>query len=819
MIRSRLEQLRVFVLFLITMVSSEALLADTKRDIVGKLIDEDELPVEFATVGLYISADSSLLKGSLTDEEGRFIIGQVDPGTYYIRVSYLGYNNAIFEVRAETEGAAIDMGTLQIFPDVHELATTVVTGRKQLVVQQADKMVVNVANSLLAEGNNALELLEKAPGVSLDGDDNIQIRGKAGVIVMINGKRSYLSRQELATFLKSMPAGAISKLEIITNPSARYDAAGNPGIINIVLKKNENTGWNGSVYANYGRSRKNRTGSGVNINYRGGSVNVFGSYDFSYRGEEEYRDNIRRFYEGTGSVPVRTSFQETVTDEPLLINNFKTGIDYYINEKNTIGAVLYGNVGSYTNNSLTTNKLISAGELLLSDALTDNHSRQTWNSWITNVNYTRVFSQAGRELSVDLDYSYNDFISRQRLSTQYLAGTELGAHLWFDRRGNIPSATRVYVAKADYVHPFRKEARIEAGIKSSFVTVDNDLRYDTLQGITWIPDATTSNHFKYREKILAAYASYFKEWKGFSIQAGLRGEYTDTEGIQVTTDSTVRRDYFQLFPSVFLNKQLGEFNQLRLSYSRRINRPDYDDLNPFRVFTDPYLYYEGNPYLQPELSHAVELSHTWKDKLVTTLNYSYTADVINWLMGQIDSINTTYQRPENLRSQVNFGVSIGYSQDICSWWSHTSYANVYWNQYKGGEANRSLDNGIVSYSFNSQNTFRLGKGFSAELSGFYRSKTVYGVFRSRPMYAVSAAVQKLLLNEKATLKLAVNDIFLTYRRRQTGIYENLDMNSDYRFDNRVLTFSFTYRFGKGNLKSRDRDSGSDDIQDRVKSGG
>ncbi len=785
----------------------------------GKVTDEEQLPVEFVAIGLYQSSDSSLIKGTLSEEQGLFTISEIVPGSYYISISYLGYKRLIVDVIVEAGNTIKDLGDLILEPDVQEVATTIVTGKKSLIVQEADKTVINVANTILAEGNNALELLEKSPGLGFDADGNIQLKGRTGVLVMINGKRSYLSGEELNNFLKSTPSNSIQKLEIITNPSARYDASGSSGIINIVLKKNELTGTNGSIYTNYGRGRKNRAGAGLSLNYRNRSFNIFGSYDFWYRGEEEYRDNLRNFFDSRESVfPSRTSHQYSVTNEPLTTNNFKLGADYYINEHNIIGAVAYGNIGTYINRNQTSNILTDFNNILLLDAFTTNNNKETWNSIISNINYAHYFKKEGRELTVDFDHSLNDYRSSQNMKTLYRGGTEAGELPSFDRRGNIPSKTSVYAPKADYKHVFNKTMHFEAGWKSSIVSVDNNLKYDTLQNNNWVYDATTSNHFKYKEFIHAAYFSFFKEWKGISIQAGLRGEHTQTTGTQVTTDSTVKRSYFQLFPSAFINKSIGEDNQLRLSYSRRIERPDYGDLNPFRVYTDPYLYFEGNPFLQPELSHSLEFTYTWKSALSTSLVFSYTSDVVNWIIGTIDSSEITFQSPQNLSSQVYLGLNVSYSKEFFPWWSHTSFANVYWNKYKDEANQYDFENNMVSFEYNTQNSFKFGKGFSAELGGFYRSKSIYGVFITKPMFAVSAGVQKSFSDKKATLKIALSDIFRTHNRFSYGTYDNLQTSRDLKYDNRVLTVSFSYRFGKDNLKTRSREGGNDDIQNRVRGG-
>jgi outer membrane receptor protein involved in Fe transport len=793
---------------------------NTIGTIQGKLHDSNQKPIEFATVALYKSTDSTIIKGTISDSAGHYIFEKTSEGQYYIQASFLGYktftSNVFSITRAKPE---IILEDALLLEDDKTLQAVLITAKKPLVEQQIDRTVLNIENSILAEGNTALELLEKAPGISVDDEGNISMKGKPGVSVMLNGKLTYLSQKELTTLLRGTSSGSVSKIELITNPSAKYDAAGNSGIINIVLKKNEKVGVNGNVYVNAARSRANRYGGGTSLNYRSGKFNIYGSYDRAYRGEVEYLSFTRRFYDGNvGGTPDRTSYQNSATNEPLHTNNYKIGADIFLNDKNTVGLLINGNFGKYINDNYTTNLLVSSGGVILSNPLTHNDNLDRWNSNAYNFNYTHKLNQSGRELSVDLDYSKNNNRSNQNMDTHYRSTESPDLETRSVRRGYVPSLTHVYVGKLDYTHPFGERAKLEMGWKSSYVSVDNNLKYDTLHLEQWIPDPSWSNHFTYKETIHAGYLNFNKQFGSVSIQGGLRGENTQTIGHQVTTDSLVKRQYFQLFPSLFVSKNFSTNHTGQFSYSRRIQRPDYDDMNPFRFFRDPFLYYEGNPFLKPELTHSVELSHTFKGKFITAINYSYTSDVMNWMMGQVDSLNTTYQSPQNLKSFINYGISFTASLQPASWWASNNFTTFFRNDYKGDQKGGNLDNGIWSFSVNSQNTFQLGKGFSAELSGFYNSKSVYGVFVAKGFYVISAGAQKQVMNKNGTIKLMVNDIFQTRQRRNTAKYENLDMDGHIRFDSRMATISFSYRFGKDITSMRKRSSGSEDIQNRVKGG-
>jgi len=795
--------------------------AQSQNKIQGKVLSMDGNPLPYASIRLQ-KQNGELIKGTMSDTLGCFSLNAIPHGNYLLQVNIIGYvmhQSTVFIVAGPQ--SSLEIEDITLIEDAMTLGLVTVKGQKKLIEQTIDKTVMNVENSILAEGNTALELLQKAPGVTVGEDGQVSLKGRPNVLVMLNGKSTYLSPKELSTLLKGTNSASISKIEIMSNPSAKYDASGNGGIINIQLKKNIRTGFNGTFTLNGGRSRNARYGSGLNLNYRSNKLNIYGSYDYAYRGETEYLDFVRRFYDsgiasGTAS---RVSNQRTQTNEPLHTNNFRFGLDYELDSKNTIGLLINGNVGNYTHDSQTGNLLRDSSGALLSDMLTSNYDEQNWNNLTYNMNYRHKFKKEGRELAVDADFASNSFTSKLNLNTVTLAssGGQVANNIM--RRGYIPAVTDVYLAKIDYADPLSNTLKFETGLKSSYTTSDNNLRYDLLTDGLWVYDATGSNYFTYKEQIHAGYANFNKEFKGFSVQAGLRGEYTRTAGHQVTTDSLIRRSYFELFPSVFLNKPIGSNHQLQMAYSRRIERPDYGDLNPFRVFRDPLLFYQGNPFLKPELVNTFQLSHSFKGKFTTALSYNRTRDVMTWVNGQIDSINTTFEMPQNLNKLVNYGISFTASTLFYQWWSGTHFANVYRNEYTGTGQTVAFNNKTTSFSFNTQNTFKAGRGYTLELSGLYYSGSVYGIARYKGNYMVSTGVQKTILKDKASLKLLVNDIFQSNRYRESTLFQNIDMDTDKRPDSRRAILSFSYRFGNQDIQKKERKTGSEEISSRVKGGG
>lgn len=788
--------------------------------VTGKVIEPGGKPVEFANISLLKAADSSLVKGSVSDSTGTFLLEQVPAGTYQIKAGFIGYKTVFSTTFDIKDGQTVNMGSLEMTPDAAQLATVTVTGQKPLIEQKLDRTVLNVENSILAQGNTALEVLEKAPGVMVDNDGNISLRGKQGVLVMIDGKPTYLSQQQLSTMLRSMSSNNIARVEVITNPSAKYEAAGNSGIINIVLKKNRDTGFNGSVNAAFSQGKKYRADGGVNLNYRNKKLNIFGNYSHGRRVGDRRLNLLRNFFLSGSDIVDRSFRQQSDMEMPSHNNSIKGGIDYYLDEKNTIGVMVNGNIGKWESENPTLTRIVNPDESLRSGSQSLNTVSNTWNSLTYNLNYQHTFDSTGKELTSDFDYSRSDYNSDQHFHTDFFDAAGEPAGTASVRRGALPSLTDIYAAKIDYVHPFKSGLKLETGWKSSFVSTDNNVRYDSLAGNTWNIDRSSTNHFKYRENINAGYVNISKEFKGFSIQVGLRGEQTITEGHQVTTDSIVNRNYFQLFPSIFLRKELSKDHQLQVSYSRRVERPDYESLNPFRYYLDPYTYEEGNPYLQPQTTHSFELSHVFKGSFTTTLNFSHTDDVMTEVARQIDSTNTTYVTRENLSVQNNYGISMTAPVPVTSWWMSNNYFNLFYNQYKGEYLGDNLNAGLASFNFNSQNTFTLKNGFSLELSGFYNSKAVYGMLVAQPMYMVSAGIQKTVLGKKGTIKFNVSDLFNTRRFAGDIRYQNMDIRIRNQWDSRMATLSFSYRFGKEDIKpARRRNTGSEAEQNRVRSGG
>ncbi|MBS1749864.1 MAG: TonB-dependent receptor [Bacteroidetes bacterium] len=792
----------------------------------GSIKDGDK-PLESATVSLLNASDSSVVKVELTDKYGNFQIISNKEGSFLVSASSVGYNKKYSKQFLLKFSSTTTIDTISLEHSTTEMKTVVITAKKPLIEQKADKLIVNVDASPTNAGATAMEVLEKSPGISVDNDGNISLKGKAGVTVMMDGKPTYLSAADLANLLKNTPASAIEQIEIMTNPSSKYDAAGNAGIINLKTKKSLKSGLNGSITigASAGLFYNNGTSyvqpnsqNSINFNYRKNKINIFGNYNPNYNERINNLNINRNFYNEDGTINSRADLH-TVFQGNSKNHNAKLGIDYYMNKKNIIGMVFSG-FGFFGNPSpVTISNIYNPNGSLQSGLHTISENALIFRNYTGNINYKHSFDSTGREFTIDLDYvKYNnvvDMLLTTEAKDNY--GNKTGNPVYL--KGHLPSLIDIYSFKSDYIHPLKHNFKIEAGIKTNFVKNNNLVEYAHKDEEGWIPDSR-SNHFVYEENINAAYLNFSKKFsEKWNVQAGLRLENTNTRGHQVTNDSSFIRHYTNLFPTAYITYAMNKNNQLMLSYSRRVNRPDYEDLNPFIYFLDSLTYRQGNPYLLPQFTHNIELTHTLLGKYITTISYSKTTDVISEILRQNTEDKSTYLTIENFNTFRNMGVSVNAPFKWAPWFSTNLYVNVYNNHYKGRYNADEMDISYTAFMANITNTFNIAKGFSAELSGFYRSKTIDQLIVMNEMYQMTIGLQKSVFKDKGTVRINFRDPFGWQKFSGSMKYGGVDVTIANRWDTRQAGVSFTYRFGKNTIApSRRRDNGVSDEINRVGQG-
>jgi iron complex outermembrane recepter protein len=817
------------LLFLIGAFISQA--QKGKARITGTVVDGSQKTIESATIALLKAKDSSTVKFSLADKEGIFVFDEVADGSYIVSISVVGHEKGFSPIVEVTQSNQdIQLKPIQLVAASKAMSNVTITGKKPFIEQKIDKMVINVEASITSAGSSALDVLEKSPGVTVDKDGTISLKGKQSVMVMMDGKPAYLSGADLVNYLRSLPSSAIDQIEIMTNPSAKYDAAGNSGIINIKSKKNRQFGFNGNVTVNYQQGVYWRSNNSLNLNYRVGKVNLFMNTSTN-KGNSFTELNISRQFKDAATKDIEAIFeQKTRMRNENQFTNLKIGADYFITKKTTLGIVTSGFVNPGTFSSKSLSMLKNAGNVVDSIVYAESAQDQKWKNGTVNLNFRHQFDSTGREITSDLDYityrqqQSQDFFNKTYNPDWTLRQTEV-------LRGNLPVNVDIYSAKVDYSQSLGKEAKLEAGAKSSFVNTENHAQYFTVSNASESPDYSKTNNFDYKENINAAYVSVNKQFKKLGAQLGLRYENTSYSGHQygnpTKPDSSFKNTYGSLFPTLFMSYKADKNNQFAFSFGRRVDRPAYQDLNPFLFFLDKFTYQAGNPFLKPQFTNNFEITHTLKNFLTTTVNYSHTIDNMNETFEQQQDANgtkgyATIVRRGNIGKRDGAGVSISAQVPVFKWWNASLYTNYNYNRFKGrlNGNGEYIDLSASNILFNVNNQFKFNKGWSAELSGFYRTKGIEGQIIIQPLGQMSAGVAKQVLKNKGTLRFNVRDIFHTNKAVGDINFENTMAHFVNTRDSRVGSISFTYRFGKPikNLPQKRKIGGADDEQNRVKVG-
>lgn len=795
--------------------------AQSPANVSGSVRSSAGEPVEFATVTLHRVADSSVVKTEFSNEQGRYEFERAPAGRYLVSTAQLGFVRQ-WSQAFEVAGSTIMLPVLTMpVSGATQLKEVQVVGTKPQFERLADRTVVNVEGSPLSAGNTSLDVLTRSPGVTVDGNDNLALRGRQGLLVLIDGKRQPMTGAELADYLRGLPADQVKSIELITNPPAKYDAQGGAGIIAINLKKDQKLGTNGSVNTSLGYGRYHKFTSGLSLNHRRKRVNYFGTYTFADRRNWSALTINRDFfsYPESRKTLVGKSFQDNTSVGHGRSHSWKVGADYNLGERTVVGVVANGLALRTDSEGRNFAELYTPDGALARRSFSDNIRDGNLPNYSGNLNFRHTFkdSLGINELTADADYARYDSRRTQVLDTRFsFPGT------FADRRpSDQQSLLSILSFKTDYVRPLSKQLRLEAGGKISYVEADNDLEFlkpaargqiDNL-----IRDDSLSNRFRYDENIIAGYVSLNKTLPKGSLQLGLRGEQTNAIGVPEADTARFDRHYFQLFPSAALKHTFSDKHEVAVSVSRRIDRPSYGQLNPFKSFIDPITYGAGNPNLLPQTSYNLELTHTFRQKYSLGLSYGITSDPIVGTV-QPESANSRFvvSTTQNLSRQYNYGVNFTAPLELAKWWNVYNNAVLYYNRFVGELAGTRLNAGQPAFNLSSNSTFVLGHDWKADLNATYRSKERYAFFLSQPQGQVSVGVQKGLWKNKATIKLNATDVFFTDKTRATVNFDNYTERFFQRRESRVATLSFSYRFGNDKVApTKRRGSGAEDEKRRA----
>lgn len=777
-----------------------------KGKVLIKITDAAGSPLPYASVAVRKAADSAVVKGQMSDAEGNCAFEHIPEGSYFIHATQMGYAEKRSEVfRISTGHPQVNLKPLLLEKASRDLKAVDVVAQKPFIERSEGKTILNVESSVAAAGNTAMDLLRRAPGVSVDKDENLVIKGKQGVTVMLDGKITYLSNEALAELLKSMPAETISQIEIITSPSAKYDAAGTSGMINIKTKKGQLTGFNGSVNLSGGGGRYLFHNTGVNLNWRTKKLNVFGNLNFGDRQSFNTRELHRRT---GGSNPLQFR-QEVYQTNDFLNRSYKAGIDYSITEKQTVGVMVNGYSNAFWRKAPSATEIANKGGATDSILYTAVNSNNRFTNISVNLNYKWKMDTSGSEFTVDADYAK----FHNRMSTELqdsVVNVHSSAVLQSNALRTLPYTDIIIKSiKGDLVKVLNKSMRIEAGVKASFVNTENNMRYDSLLNGVYVPVPSQYDQFIYDENVLAGYLTYKQQLKKTDFVLGLRLEQTISDGNSVSLKSRVKRKYLDYFPNLSVDHKFTDDHKLSLAYTKRINRPGYGQLNPFLFFLDKYTFFRGNPYLTPEYTHNTELTYMFKQKYMATLGYSRTNDVYDEYLVADEATNATISTNKNLGRQMTYSLNITLPFDPVKWWNTSNNISIYYNQYQIKDTVQDFTTAQLAWSFNSTNTFTLPRDYKLEVSGWYDAPNVYGIWRSKSMWSANIGIQKTVLKKKGTVKLNVNDIFASARFQGVADYNNIYLMVNNRWQNRTVNLSFSYRFGNNKVEAaRERKAGS-----------
>lgn len=764
----------------------------------GTIVNAGQEPIAFANVLLLDHADSSFVHGVVSDMEGHFSFEREDAVTYLLKAQFIGYEPWF---SGPITGHA-DLGRITLIALPATLEEVEVAVTRPLIEQQLDRMVVNVENSPASAGSTALELLERSPGVAVDQQSaTIRMLNRPGVLIQINGRQSHLAGSDLIEYLRSLSAEQIARIEIITNPSARHDAAGHAGIINIVLRRDLTVGTNGSVTVSGGRglipdSRDDlwRGSLTTTVDHR---AKRYGFYTtVSLLRDGIYSDNsITRSF---GFEGVRTVFDQKIRrGHDLLNSGLRAGGDVRLGRKTSFGIGLDLNATHLTSIGTNTtdaamNTADHAADLSIVQAVEQRSPREHINA---NVNLRHDFNDKGHTLLLDVDRLNYDLRTDMDFDAVFRdAANEPTSGL--RQMGSNISDLSVFAAKLDYERPLNERTRLELGAKSGFVTINSELIFNELVDGAWMRDTTRSNHFIYEENINALYGSVKRTYQKLSVQAGLRAEQTRSDGTSVTLGSTVKRDYLSLFPTFFSSYDLGDDRTLKLSYARRLDRPRYDQLNPFIIVLDPYSYATGNPYLQPQFTNTVDLGYHFKTHSIG-LNYARTDHLITELTIPDDSTKITRTIETNLDRMQDITASLNLGYEVKKVWQANINMSFYRQWYHDGEllGGRFRAAQWMCY-VNMSNTFILPGRWRAELSAWYMSPFIEGIIVGRNhRVSASAGIQRTVLKDRARIKLSASDMFLTSFVDGYVDYQNVHLTFRPRYTTRRVMLTFSYNFG------------------------
>jgi hypothetical protein len=773
----------------------------------GVVNDIQNSPIPFANVIAQNNTDGSLLTGVVTDEKGSFEITVTSEDTFLIIISYLGFEDWKKEVSASDP---VDFGVIILNESQNELDEVIVTAKKPTIKRKVDRLVFNVANSIVASSGDAVDILQRTPGVRVKGDE-INLLGKSNMNVMVNNQLVRLSGEDLSNYLRSLNSEDIEKIEVITNPPAKYEAEGNSGLINIVLKNVKRDYLSGYVRSIYQQSTYPRGYLGGGITYQKNKFSVFANVNSS-NGSTAPTENLKVFYPNQlwDTDGEQQNFSEFVTA--------RAGVDYDISSRSSIGVQYLGStnrreVDETIRTSIIDRPSNSVDSLILTDG--DSDVRQYYHS--LNGHYRTELDTLGKKMSIDVDYlTYNNTSSRLNDSRTFLNKGDFNHDSEDIFRNNSAQDIEVFTSALDFEFPL-SFANLSFGGRLSFTKNNSDISLLNLENGAFILNDNQSNIFEYTEDTQSAYVSAGKSIDKWDFKVGLRLESTQTEGRSVTLEEVNTNDYTQLFPTAYVTYNANDDHSYSLNYGRRISRPSYSRLNPFKFFSNSFAFTEGNPFLQPSFTDNLEFAHIFKNNLSTSVYFSRTTDGADQitLVEEGSNIQATVWR--NFIEDFSIGVIESYTFDYFDWFETYAQLNVFYLKVDSTIPNTIESQDGINFNFSVDNAFFFNesKTFLGELNFWYEAPGVNSVYEISSASNLDAGIKVLLFNKDLNLSLQVTDILRSNIAVVKGITNGLGVQYENYYDSRRLRLSAVYRFGNKKLRNKKRKFSNEEERKRT----
>ncbi|MBK6364672.1 MAG: outer membrane beta-barrel protein [Saprospiraceae bacterium] len=728
----------------------------------GRVTDDKNNPIDLALISLLSKQDSTYIVSDYTDLDGSFEFTKLPLGNYVLQISILGFQTFESDFSIEENESKKDVGIIQISPLPSVLDAITITEKKPYIERKTDRTIINPDALLANTGSSTLEALERAPGISVDQNGNIKLKGRAGVTVYVDDKPTYLGGAELENYLRSIPTSTVKQIEIMTNPPARYEAAGNSGIINIITKRNKNVGLNGNVVLSLQQGLYTRSNNSLNLSYNKNKWSLYVNINGGFR--NSFQDlYINRYYKNENNETTSSFSQNSFIVKDGISGNGKIGFDYYHSPKTTFGFSLKKLSNPNGDKTDNTAFIRNKNKEILNRVLADNVTKNTFDNVTYSVYLKQMFGKKGSTLTFDADYvNYSSRSNQVFKNTIY----DILENIAFQNKidGDVPSSIDIIALKSDFVVPLNSTSKFETGVKTANTNTNNEAIYNnTIESIT-LPDYNLSNRFLYDEWIHAGYVNYTKSYKRIELQLGLRAEITSFKGNQrgnvEKPDTSFTRMYNNLFPTLYLSWTMDTtgIHVMNFSFGRRIDRPFFQDLNPFILPLDKFTFYSGNPDLLPTYSNNFSLTYSYKNNFNTSLNYSKTLDGINETLEIKEGIY--YSRPGNIATNHTLSISVDGAFNISKWLGVNSYFEVGHQIFRSPLYTEILNTSGTYCAGNINTSFQLGKGWIADLRGDYQSDVVYAQLLIKSFGTINIGVQKKILKDKGSLKLNLNDIFI-----------------------------------------------------------